>query len=161
MRSASEKPRPRLIAWERQYSATASAIPGGRIGAEHLDGYLALPDPFQVTSICDIDSGFANRLAARAPGTRRTGDLASVLADPAIDIVDIYLLPALHDSVALDAVADRLDGIDCALPSPGAGVRSIELASATYEAARTGRRGTSSIDRDPPVCRNLAPNPPP
>ena len=352
------------------------AILGGRIGAEHLDGYLALPDRFQVSSICDIDSGLANRLAARAPGARVTGDLASVLADPAIDIVDICLPPALHVSVSLDAlragkhvicekpvagclvdaervrdvaedrgqlwvpvfqyrfgtgvaalqrlksegllgrpmvgtlethwdrgedyyrnpwrgtwagefagvvlnhaihihdlvmevfgpvtevsatldtranavetedcaaiwmktdsgglvtssvtlgakgntsrlrlvfdkltaesgnspyapgaagwsfmvrsrenrarverivhevdsshrknsyaglfdaVADRLDGIDCALPSPGDGVRSIELASAIYEAARTGCRVTLPIDRDLQVCRNLAPNPP-
>ncbi len=352
------------------------AILGGRIGAEHLDGYLVLPDRFQVASICDIDSGLAHRLAARAPGARATGDLASVLSDPAIDVVDICLPPALHVSVSLDAiragkhvicekpvagclfdaervkdvaedrgrlwvpvfqyrfgtgiaalqrlksegllgkplvgtlethwdrgedyyrnpwrgtragefagvvlnhaihihdlvmevfgpvtevsaaldtrtnaietedcaaiwmktasgglvtssvtlgaqgntsrlrlvferltaesghspyapgeagwsfvtrsrenrvrvdrivdevdrshlkngyeglfdtVADRLDGIDCALPSPGDGVRSIELASAIYEAAHTGCRVTLPIDRDLPVCRNLMPNPP-
>lgn len=37
-------------------------------------------------------------------GARATGDLASVLADFAIDIVDICQPPALHVSVSLDAI---------------------------------------------------------
>ncbi|MDE2792918.1 MAG: Gfo/Idh/MocA family oxidoreductase [Paracoccaceae bacterium] len=95
------------------------AILGGGVGAEHLEGWLTLGDRFRVVAICDIDRERAERLAARANraggrGTRRnsgtvgasriTGDIASVLADPEVDIVDICLPPALHASVATDAL---------------------------------------------------------
>ena len=80
------------------------AIIGGRIGAEHLTGYLALPERFRVACICDIDQTVTNRLAARTSEARTTDDLASVMGDPDIDIVDICLPPRLHVPVSLEAL---------------------------------------------------------
>ena len=111
------------------------AVLGGRIGAEHLDGYLLLPDRFRVGSICDTDFGLANRLAARVPGTRATADLASVLADPGIDIVDICLPPALHVPVSLEAIRVGKHVI-CEKPVAGCLVDAERVRDAAAERGR-------------------------
>ncbi len=55
------------------------------------------------------------------------------------------------------ALAQALDGGDRAtLPSPDDGVRSIELATGIYTAARTGARVRLPLDRALPICRSLA-----
>lgn len=79
------------------------AILGAGIGAQHVTGYAALPSDFTVATICDLDPIRGQALGALA-GARHTGDLASVLADPGIDIVDICLPPHLHVPVARDAL---------------------------------------------------------
>jgi predicted dehydrogenase len=43
------------------------AILGAGIGAKHMDGYLALPDRFQVTHVCDLNAVLAGEQA----GARR------------------------------------------------------------------------------------------
>jgi predicted dehydrogenase len=81
-------------------------IVGAGIGAKHLAGFAELPDQFSVHSVCDLNEERGRALAADYPGVRFTTDLAAVLADPDIDIVDICLPPHLHFSscmAALDA----------------------------------------------------------
>jgi predicted dehydrogenase len=80
------------------------AIVGAGIGAEHLSGYLALPERFAVAAICDLDLARARPLGERA-GCPVVGDHRAVLADPAIDLVDICLPPHLHFPVAIEALA--------------------------------------------------------
>lgn len=80
------------------------SIVGAGIGAAHLAGYLALPDRFRVASICDLDAARAHALAD-PHGIPVVTDMAEVLSDPAIDIVDICLPPHLH----LDACLAALD----------------------------------------------------
>jgi predicted dehydrogenase len=80
------------------------AIVGAGIGAEHLSGYLALPDRFAVAAICDLDLARARPLGERA-GCPVIGDHRAVLADPSIDLVDICLPPHLHFPVAIEALA--------------------------------------------------------
>jgi len=80
------------------------AILGAGIGSEHLNGYLALGDRFQVSHICDLDTSRASDLAARA-GAKVTTDIQDVLSDPQVDLVDICLPPMLHVPVACDALA--------------------------------------------------------
>lgn len=80
------------------------AIIGGGIGGEHLKGYAALPGRFRVQTICDLDEARAAALAAQAEGVGVTGDFASVLADPEVDIVDICLPPHLHFRACMDAL---------------------------------------------------------
>ncbi len=111
------------------------AVVGGGVGAEHLDGYLLLPDRFRVGSICDIDFGLANRLAARAPGARATDDFASVLADPEIDIVDICLPPELHVPASLDAIRAGKHVI-CEKPVAGCLVDAERVRDAAAERGR-------------------------
>lgn len=81
------------------------SIIGAGIGASHCAGLVQLPDRFRIASICDLNEARAKTLAAHYPGTAVTSDLAAVLADPDIDIVDICLPPHLHFQVAMDALA--------------------------------------------------------
>ncbi len=76
-------------------SAWRVAILGAGIGAQHLDGYLALPDRFRVVSICDLDADRAAPVCALS-GAAHVAKIGAVLADPQIDIVDVCLPPHLH-----------------------------------------------------------------
>jgi len=80
------------------------AILGGGIGSRHLDGYLALPERFSVSHVCDLIPERATALAARA-GANPDAAIPDILADPAVDLVDICLPPFMHAPVALDALA--------------------------------------------------------
>ncbi len=72
------------------------AIVGAGIGREHLAGYQALPERFEVAAVCDLDRLRADELLAVAPGALYAESIDSVLADDTIDIVDICLPPHLH-----------------------------------------------------------------
>ena len=75
------------------------AIIGAGIGAEHLAGYRDLAGRFTVATLCDLDLARAQAAVGNDPITV-SNDLAAVLADPAIDLVDICLPPHLHFPVA-------------------------------------------------------------
>lgn len=78
-------------------------ILGAGIGAQHLEGYLALPDRFCVTHICDLDTARAAKLAD-PHGIPVTSDLPAMLADPEIDVIDNCLPPHLHFQVCMEAL---------------------------------------------------------
>lgn len=80
------------------------SIVGAGIGAQHLAGYAALPDRFRVKNICELDKARGRGLAAQYDGVGFTSDLAGVLADPEIDIVDICLPPHLHFRACMEAL---------------------------------------------------------
>lgn len=71
------------------------AIVGAGIGAAHLKAYLALPDRFHVTRLCDLNLERAAALGDPL-GIPCVTELETVLADPDIDIIDICLPPHLH-----------------------------------------------------------------
>ncbi|MEL6640630.1 MAG: Gfo/Idh/MocA family oxidoreductase [Pseudomonadota bacterium] len=71
------------------------AIIGAGIGAEHLDGYRALPEAFHVKTLCDLDTVRAQDAVQDDPITI-TANIADVLNDPKIDLVDVCLPPHLH-----------------------------------------------------------------
>ena len=79
------------------------AIVGAGIGAQHLDGYRALPRQFGVASICDLNTNRAKALAD-PHGIPVTADFDSLLSDNRIDIVDICLPPHLHLATCLAAL---------------------------------------------------------
>ncbi|MEO1421602.1 MAG: Gfo/Idh/MocA family oxidoreductase [Pseudomonadota bacterium] len=78
------------------------AIVGAGIGAEHLAAYRTLPERFRVKTLCDLDAARAAPLLGE--GTTYAGDMAEVLADPEISIVDICLPPHLHLEAASAAL---------------------------------------------------------
>jgi len=80
------------------------AIIGAGIGKKHLDGFAQLPDIYSVRYICDLNERRGQTLAAEHPGIAFTTDIAEVLADPDIDIVDICLPPHLHFRTCMDAL---------------------------------------------------------
>ena len=79
------------------------AIIGAGIGAQHLDAFLKLEDRFEVAVICDIDRNRAKTLAG-PHGIGVETDLATVLADTSVDVIDICLPPHLHLTAALNAL---------------------------------------------------------
>lgn len=79
------------------------AVLGAGIGREHLRGYRALPERFEVATLCDLDETRAREtLECVAPGAPIdvVRDVDAVLADGSIDLIDVCLPPRLHASVA-------------------------------------------------------------
>ncbi|WP_313060232.1 Gfo/Idh/MocA family protein [Agrobacterium cavarae] len=110
------------------------AIVGAGIGAEHLKGYLALPERFSVKAICDLDVERA-RGVANGTSIHVTADLDEVLADPSIHLIDVCLPPHLHFPITLKAHAAGKDVV-CEKPL----VRSLEEANALLESVKTTGR---------------------
>lgn len=81
------------------------AIIGAGIGKKHLAGFAELSDSYSVKYICDLDEVRGKALAETHPGVGFTPDMALILADPTIDVVDICLPPHLHFKSCMDALA--------------------------------------------------------
>lgn len=111
------------------------AVLGAGIGAQHLDGYLALPEDYTVSLICDLDEARAQRMAEKADGCRIAADAREAVTDPAIDIVDICLPPHLHGPVALEALAASKHVI-CEKPLAGSVREADAMAHAASDAGR-------------------------
>lgn len=80
------------------------AIIGAGIGREHLAGYRALPDQFAVRWLIDLDTARATEVAGGDPTIAIAAHIATALADPAVDLVDVCLPPHLHVPVAVQAL---------------------------------------------------------
>lgn len=81
------------------------AIIGAGIGREHLAGYRALPDRFQVSDICDIDEARAREISGDDTAISITSDFDSLLAREDIDLIDVCLPPHLHFDMSMKALA--------------------------------------------------------
>jgi len=111
------------------------AILGAGIGAEHLDGYLAHDDRFQVAVVCDLDRDRAQALADKATGATTTPEIQAVLDDPTIDIVDICLPPWMHHETALRALQAGKHVV-CEKPIAASVEQADQLAAAAASADR-------------------------
>lgn len=109
------------------------AIVGAGIGAEHLKGYLALPERFQVLWVCDLDQARAKAIAA-PHGISVTTDMSMVLQDERVDIIDICLPPHLHFQACVSAL-DAGKHVICEKPL----VTSLADADALAAKAKTSR----------------------
>jgi predicted dehydrogenase len=108
---------------------------GAGIGVSHLAGFWQLRDRFAVVNVCDLNVTRAQALATQYEGVGVTTDLAGVMADPGIDIVDICLPPHLHFRACMEAMEAGKDVI-CEKPL----VTSLKEADAlAAKAAQTGR----------------------
>lgn len=79
------------------------AIIGAGIGAKHADGYAALPDCFQIHTICDLDAG-RGRALADLHNAAFSAEFETVLALPEVNLIDICLPPHLHLRACLQAL---------------------------------------------------------
>lgn len=77
------------------------AIIGAGIGAQHLDGFRALPDLFEVRWIIDLDTYRAGALNADTAISKQIED---ALEDPGVDVIDVRLPPSLHVPTTLAAL---------------------------------------------------------
>jgi predicted dehydrogenase len=80
------------------------AIIGAGIGAEHLAGYRALPDRFSRGHDLRSRHGPCHGADGWRRPLRIVSDIAGVLVDDSIDLVDICLPPHLHAEVAIAAL---------------------------------------------------------
>jgi predicted dehydrogenase len=78
-------------------------IGGGGIAAEHLTGYLEIPQAATVSAIADIDAEHARVHADRAGGARVFLDYRDMLASGGVDAVDICLPHHLHAEAVVAA----------------------------------------------------------
>ena len=110
------------------------AIVGAGIGGLHLEGLKALPEHYDVRTICDLDPARAAALVQGDTIAIET-DFDRVLDDPDIDIVDICLPPHLHFSAA-KAAMEAGKHVVCEKPL----VPSLQQADALLRVAEaTGR----------------------
>jgi predicted dehydrogenase len=108
----------------------------GNISRAHLRGYLAVPDQAAVTAVADVDPGTAAERAEQAGGARVFGSYERLLAEAAVDAVDICLPHHLHaDAVIAAARAGK--HILCEKPL------CLTLAAADRIAAAVGAAGVT------------------
>ncbi|SDE68651.1 Gfo/Idh/MocA family protein [Limimaricola pyoseonensis] len=111
------------------------AILGAGIGAQHLEGYRALPERFTVRALCDLDTARARKVVGEDGDIAVLSDIDAVLADPAIDLVDVCLPPHLHFPIARAAL-EAGKHVVCEKPL----VRSLADADALIAAAEAAGR---------------------
>lgn len=86
-------------------------IGSGFMGKAHAFGYATatrvfdLPYELELHTIADVDDTAATKAAAALGFSRATSDWRSLVADPAIDVVNITAPNALHKEMALAAIA--------------------------------------------------------
>ena len=112
------------------------AVVGLNVGKAHLWACQQLPAKYRVVAVCDLDADRVARAAARNPGAVARTDLAEVLADPDVDVVDLCTPPALHRE-QIAAALDAGKHVVCEKPLVGSLAEVDELAA--LEAA-SGRR---------------------
>lgn len=111
------------------------AILGAGIGAQHMSGYLALADDYQVVAVCDRDIDKALVLAQKSPGCRAVAEIEAVVADPDVDLIDICLPPHLHLPVALSAL-DAGKHVVCEKPMAGSVLEADRIRAAAQDRQR-------------------------
>lgn len=79
-------------------------VVGSGIGASHIEGYRALPDLYEVTTLCDIDADRGAAVAAKYAIPATVAALDDLLARD-LDIVDVCTPSGLHQAQALAALA--------------------------------------------------------
>jgi predicted dehydrogenase len=86
-------------------------IGSGFMGKAHAFGYATatrvfdLPYELELHTIADVDDTAATKAAAALGFSRATSDWRTLVADPAIDVVNITAPNALHKEMALAAIA--------------------------------------------------------
>ena len=131
------------------------AIVGAGIGAQHVAGFNANPDLFEVAVICDRDRARASALAAKvtagSPDVHGDYDDA-LLARGDIDVIDICLPPFLH----FDAVSRALRAgkhVICEKPLVGSLREADALAALSAEwSCRSSRCASAAGWPGPRIC---------
>src|SRR6266446_5551473 len=120
-------------------------IGAGFIGRAHVHGYTAMPVVFPDASahpvlelLAEATPELAAAAAKRLGFRRHTPDWRALVADPAIDIVDICVPSNLHREIALAAIAAGKT-VYCEKPVGLNGGEASEIAAAA------GRAGVKSL----------------
>lgn len=108
------------------------AVVGTGIGLQHLDALAAIPEEYHIAVVCDIDESRAIEVAEKY-GARPEVSLEKVLADPAIDVVDLCTPPRAHEEQILQTLAAG-QHVVCEKPLVGS-LAAIDRVAEAAEAA--------------------------
>lgn len=111
------------------------AIVGAGIGRLHLEGYLALPERFEVVALCDLNTARAKEVVGDR-AIRIEGDLEAALRDESLDLIDVCLPPHLHAPISTRAM-EAGKHVICEKPLTTSPAEADALLAV---AERTGRR---------------------
>lgn len=110
-------------------------VVGAGIGAAHIEGYRALPDMFEVVSLCDINEARRGEVAARYAIPHQDARFKDLLARD-LDFVDICTPSGLHHAQVLQAMRA---GHDVVVEKP-VGKSLAEVDEQIAVASETGHR---------------------
>ena len=83
-------------------------IGAGVVAGHHLHGYKLATQDAEVVAVADLDVGRAQELADSIGGAQVFADFRDLIADPAVDAVDICLPHHLHlDAIVVAAAAGK------------------------------------------------------
>lgn len=111
------------------------AIIGAGIGREHLAAYRELPERFTVSTVCDLDEQRA-RSIIEGSDIAVSSDLAAVMGNSEIDIVDVCLPPHLHFDTTLAAL-EAGKHVVCEKPLVNSLAQADKLIAASVRTGRT------------------------
>ena len=112
------------------------AVIGGKIGAQHIEAYRALPDLYDMRVLCDLNLDTAGEVARAYGVPETTASFDEVLRRDDIELVDICTPSGIH--FAQTAAALRAGKhVVCEKPLAGSLAEVDELAALERE---TGRR---------------------
>ncbi|NBB83280.1 MAG: Gfo/Idh/MocA family oxidoreductase [Alphaproteobacteria bacterium] len=118
----------------------------GFMGRAHVLGYaaaaraFALPSPIEFVAVADVTAEAAERARAAFGFARATADWGDLLADPAIDVIDITAPNALHKEMALAAIAAGKH-VYCEKPLAPLAADALEMTRAAEVAGRVTQVG--------------------
>jgi predicted dehydrogenase len=116
------------------------AVAGSGIGAQHIEGYQALPERFEVKVLCDVSAERAAPVAEKFAIRETTADFSAVCRRPDIDVIDICTPPNLHSALVREALQAGKHVI-CEKPL----VESVAAVDAIAELARAAGRQVMPI----------------
>ena len=131
-------------------------IGSGFIGRCHVYGYHTMPTVFpeaaafpELELVCDIDEALASAAARRFGFKRHVTDWRKLVADPAVEVVDICVPSNLHKPIALAAIAAGKH-VYCEKPVGLGGAEAREIAEAAERAGVCNLVGYSYL-RNPVI----------
>lgn len=109
-------------------------VVGAGIGASHIEGYQALPDMYEVVSLCDINDARRDEVAAQYGIAQQDARFENLLSRD-LDFVDICTPSGLHHAQSLQAMRA---GHNVVIEKP-VGKSLAEVDEQIAVAAETGR----------------------
>ena len=120
-------------------------VGSGFMGRSHAHAFRAAPGVFDLPLtpvlelLADVDDAVADNAAKTLGFARSTGDWKKLIADPAVDLVDITAPNALHKPIALAAIAAGKP-VYCEKPLAPNAAEAKEMADAAAKAGVEDRR---------------------
>jgi predicted dehydrogenase len=112
------------------------AVVGLGIGRMHVLAFKDVRQHYRVTAVCDVDGERAAEVAGWLRGVRPVTDLAELLADDEVDVIDLCTPPHLHRE-QVEAVLRSGHDAFCEKPLSGSVADVDEIASIARETGRT------------------------